>query len=69
METSTNYITNASLDAREKLGLKFINFILYMNTKTPGHEFFLHKNFLESEKQQEGHHQTEETHSLRQSEA
>merc|ERR1719251_571447 len=25
---------------------------------------FLHKNFLESEKQQEGHHQTEEPHSL-----
>merc|ERR1719510_2570393 len=30
--------------------------------------FFLHKNFLESKEQQEGHHQAEETHSFRQSE-
>ena len=44
--------------------LNFPNFIFYMNTKTPGHEFFLYKNFLESEEQQEGHHQAEETHSL-----
>ena len=47
--------------------LNFPNFIFYMNTKTPGHEFFLYKNFLESEEQQEGHHQAEETHSLWQS--
>merc|ERR1719458_1338111 len=29
--------------------------------------FYMNKNFLESEEQQEGHHQAEETHSLRQS--
>merc|ERR1719458_747106 len=29
--------------------------------------FYRNKNFLESEEQQEGHHQAEETHSLRQS--
>merc|ERR1719472_254087 len=28
--------------------------------------FYMNKNFLESEEQQEGHHQTEQTHSLRQ---
>merc|ERR1719158_2607746 len=40
-----------------------------MITKTPGLEFFFtNKNFLESKEQQEGHHQAEETHSLRQSE-
>ena len=29
--------------------------------------FYMNKNFLESKEQQEGHHQAEETHSLRQS--